>query len=109
MNMRETRKRLRSLGRSLRPLEQEAERLRKELETELDEMDERLDATAVRLAKNALPGAVRQKVKWYREMEELQGIADIAYEDIKHIREDIARLLRPAPKIAIRKKVRRIL
>ena len=102
MNMRETRRRLRSLGRSLRPLEQEAEKLSKELEAELVREDDRT------LEISLSPDPIENKqwygpkeAKHYHEMDELQGIAVVAYEDIKNIREDIARLLRPAPKTAI--------
>ncbi len=49
-----------------------------------------------------------KEAKRYYKMDELQGVADMASEDIKNIRENIARLLRPAPKIAIRKKVKRV-
>ncbi len=90
-NVSQWKKRLRSLGRSLRPLEQEAESLAQELEEELIHSDE---------SDHAITPA---QVERYCDLDDLQGIAESASSDLNRTREDIARFLRPRPRVRPKK------
>ena len=98
-SMRQVRRRLRALGRSLRPFEQEAESLAQELEDEMNRIEDnaadRDPATDPRCVGHHQMSP--KEIQRSNELDELQGIADMAYDDIKNVREAITLLLRPKP------------
>ena len=98
--MRQLKIRLRALGRSLRPLEQEANRLAQELEDRVTTMEENTDERdpAIDPRCEGHHQLTPREIKQYEELTVLQGLADEVYETLRHIREDIACTLRPAPK-----------
>ena len=95
-NVSQWKKRLRSLGRSLRPLEQEAESLSQELEDELVRLDDKMLDTS----EDPLSGAENARLN---AVDDLQGIAESASSDLNRTREDIARFLRPRPRMRPKK------
>lgn len=97
---------MRSLGRSLRPLELEAEKLAQELEAELIAIDDGTELDGHLLAGATKPTPTQRKN--YHEIEDLLGIADMAFSEFQSIRQDISRWLRPPRRGAVRKKARKV-
>ncbi len=98
--MKQLKIRLRALGRSLRPLEREANQLVRELEDKLMMMEESASDRdpAIDPRCEGHHQLTPREIKQYEELNVLSGLADEVYETLRHIREDIACTLRPAPK-----------